>query len=130
MARVPEVSRGGFYAWLERLPSKRAREDERLKVSHTGGPYQNPRDLWGEASTASKSIRASCGTSPDDAAIVSAIITMAHSLGIRVVAEGVESREQIEFLRRQGCDFLQGYYFSPPRPVDEMDRVLKNVKLT
>ncbi|MHB8252876.1 MAG: GGDEF/EAL domain-containing response regulator [Acidiferrobacter sp.] len=55
-------------------------------------------------------------TDPDDAAIVSAIITMAHHLDIEVVAEGVETREQLEFLRAQGCDFVQGYYFSRPRP--------------
>jgi len=55
-------------------------------------------------------------TDPDDAAIVSAIITMAHQLDIEVVAEGVETREQLEFLRAQGCDFVQGYYFSRPKP--------------
>lgn len=56
----------------------------------------------------------------DDAAIVRAIITMAHSLGIQTLAEGVETREQAEFLRAQGCDYAQGYYFSPPLPGDRV----------
>lgn len=64
-------------------------------------------------------------TDADDAAIVSAIITMAHSLGIKTVAEGVESREQFELLREQGCDFAQGYYFSPPLPGEEIENLLK-----
>ena len=60
----------------------------------------------------------------DDAAIVKAIIMMAHSLGIQVLAEGVETREQAEFLREQGCDLAQGYYFSPPLPGKEIPRLL------
>lgn len=60
----------------------------------------------------------------DDAAIVKAIITMAHSLGIQALAEGVETREQVEFLSRQGCDLAQGYYFSAPLSAGETERVL------
>jgi len=58
--------------------------------------------------------------SPQDAAIVEAIIAMARSLGLRVVAEGVETREQLDVLRRAGCHEVQGYYFSRPRPASEI----------
>jgi diguanylate cyclase (GGDEF)-like protein/PAS domain S-box-containing protein len=58
---------------------------------------------------------------PDDAAIVSAIIAMGHSLGLRVVAEGVENAEQSAFLRGTGCDVVQGYFYGRPVPADEMN---------
>ena len=61
----------------------------------------------------------------DDAAIVSAIITMAHSLGLKTIAEGVETREQLEFLRVKGCDFAQGYYFSAPQSAEEITELLE-----
>jgi diguanylate cyclase (GGDEF)-like protein/PAS domain S-box-containing protein len=48
-----------------------------------------------------------------DAALVTAIISMAHNLGLTVIGEGVETEEQLEFLRFKGCDWVQGYYFSP-----------------
>ncbi|AOV16273.1 hypothetical protein BJI67_03580 [Acidihalobacter aeolianus] len=56
----------------------------------------------------------------DDAALVKAIIAMAHSLKIRVVAEGVETFDQLDFLRAQDCDQYQGYYFSRPLPADQI----------
>lgn len=60
----------------------------------------------------------------DDAAIASAIISMAHTLGIAVVAEGVESRAQLEFLRERGCNYVQGYYFSHPLPANLLKQLL------
>ncbi len=64
-------------------------------------------------------------TDPDDAAIVRAIITLAHALGIQTIAEGVETREQLRFLRENGCGAMQGYYFSKPLPVEELTRLLR-----
>ena len=53
-------------------------------------------------------------TDPDDAAITEAIIAMGHSLKLKVIAEGVETREQLVFLEDRGCDEMQGYYLSKP----------------
>ncbi|WP_395405178.1 EAL domain-containing protein [Pseudoduganella sp. UC29_106] len=64
-------------------------------------------------------------TNPNDAAIALAIISMAHSLKLRVIAEGVESRPQLEYLRRNRCDEIQGYYFSRPLPALEMGQLVE-----
>jgi EAL domain-containing protein (putative c-di-GMP-specific phosphodiesterase class I) len=58
-------------------------------------------------------------TDADDVAIVSAIVAMGHSLGMRVVAEGVETAEQSDFLRGIGCDEAQGHLFGRPVLADE-----------
>jgi EAL domain-containing protein (putative c-di-GMP-specific phosphodiesterase class I) len=58
-------------------------------------------------------------TDPDTAAIVTAIIAMAHSLRLKVIAEGVEYPEQANFLRHHGCDQMQGYLMTPPVPSAE-----------
>ena len=64
----------------------------------------------------------------DDAAIVTGIIALAHSLRLEVVAEGVETREQLEFLRAQSCDILQGFYLSKPIPAQQLeDEILSQV---
>ena len=57
---------------------------------------------------------------PDDAAITTAIISMAKSLNLKVIAEGVENEAQMSFLRAHQCDEIQGYYFSKPLPLDEV----------
>ena len=53
------------------------------------------------------------------------IIRMAHSLKMDVIAEGVETAEQLTYLARQGCDQMQGYYFSKPLPVTELEVLLR-----
>jgi diguanylate cyclase (GGDEF)-like protein len=61
----------------------------------------------------------------DDAAIVGAIIAMGNSLRLKVVAEGVETPEQLDFLREKGCSVMQGFYLSRPLPTGEMTRVFE-----
>lgn len=61
---------------------------------------------------------------PDDATITVAMIKLAHSLGLKVVAEGVETRDQLDFLIENGCDEMQGYYFSRPLPLEGASRAL------
>ena len=60
----------------------------------------------------------------DDAVIVSTIINMARTLKLKVIAEGVETAEQLSFLKHQGCDEIQGYYFSKPVPPEKISRLL------
>ena len=61
---------------------------------------------------------------PDDVSIVVAIINLARSLRLQVIAEGVETQEQLAFLRRHGCDEAQGYYIARPMDVTAISRVL------
>lgn len=56
----------------------------------------------------------------DKQAVVDAIIQMAHRLKMKVVAEGVESAQQVELLKEMGCDYIQGYYYSKPLPINEL----------
>ena len=60
----------------------------------------------------------------DDASVVTGVIAVAHSLGLRVVAQGIESEAQVALLRSLGCDEVQGFLWSPPVPPDECERIL------
>jgi EAL domain-containing protein (putative c-di-GMP-specific phosphodiesterase class I) len=62
---------------------------------------------------------------PDDAAITTAIISMAKSLNLKVIAEGVEDEAQMSFLRAHQCDEIQGYYFSKPLAADKVAAKLR-----
>lgn len=63
---------------------------------------------------------------PDDASIVQAIVSLAHSLRLKVVAEGVETAAQLEFLRNLACDQYQGYFFSKPLPASEFEALMRS----
>jgi diguanylate cyclase (GGDEF)-like protein/PAS domain S-box-containing protein len=68
-------------------------------------------------------------TNPNDAAIALAIISMAHSLKLQVVAEGVETRAQLEYLRRGRCDEIQGYFYSRPLAPDALSELVRSAQM-
>ena len=68
-----------------------------------------------------KSFIADVMTKPDDATLVKTVIAMAHNLSLDVCAEGTETKEQLEFLGRNACDRVQGYYYSRPVPPEEFE---------
>jgi EAL domain-containing protein (putative c-di-GMP-specific phosphodiesterase class I) len=63
-------------------------------------------------------------TDADDASVVTAVIAVAHSLGLKVVAQGIETEAQVALLRSLRCDYVQGYLWSPPVAAEECERVL------
>ena len=67
-------------------------------------------------------------TDPDDARLAGAVVALAHSLDLRVVGEGVETPEQLEFLRKHGCDFAQGFLFGRPMPPGDFRNYLTSFK--
>ncbi|MCS6285624.1 MAG: EAL domain-containing protein [Nitrospira sp.] len=67
-------------------------------------------------------------TESEQAAIAIAIIAMAHGLKLRVLAEGVETQPQLDILRDQGCDAIQGYYFSQPLPAERVEQLIRDLR--
>lgn len=67
-------------------------------------------------------------TDSNDADIVATIIAMAHNLGINVIAEGVETKDQLDFLRSQNCHEVQGFYYHQPLPAEQMEQLLMKAK--
>jgi len=65
--------------------------------------------------------------SPGDQALVRAIIELVHSLNMKVVAEGVETQEQLQLLQQMGCDYVQGYYCGRPQPEEAWVNVVPNL---
>lgn len=65
-------------------------------------------------------------TDKGDQVLCEAIIAMAHKLGIKVIAEGVETKEQMEYLKAIECDYVQGFYISRPIPPEEFERLYKS----
>lgn len=63
-------------------------------------------------------------TNPNDAMLVNAIISMANNLKLKTIAERVEDKSQLEFLKEKGCNMVQGYFFSPPVPAREVANLL------
>jgi diguanylate cyclase (GGDEF)-like protein len=72
-----------------------------------------------------RSFIAGLGDAPEDSAIAAAIIALSRALGLTTVAEGVETADQLAELRRLGCDFAQGYFFSPPVSARAIERLLE-----
>jgi EAL domain-containing protein (putative c-di-GMP-specific phosphodiesterase class I) len=72
----------------------------------------------------------SIGLRPADDAIVEAIVAMAHALGLRVTAEGVETHEQLARVRELGCEAVQGFLLARPAPPDEIEGALRESLLT
>ena len=67
---------------------------------------------------------ASLGTTGNTGAIIQSIVTLGHALGMKVLAEGVETDEQRVLLRLAGCDEMQGLLFAKPVPADEIDKIM------
>ncbi|MES9967275.1 MAG: EAL domain-containing protein, partial [Sedimenticola sp.] len=62
---------------------------------------------------------------PEDLTIVQVVVGLAKNMGIKVIAEGVETADQLELLKQMECDYVQGYYFAKPLPSDEMQALLE-----
>lgn len=69
-------------------------------------------------------------TNSHDATIVRAVIALAHNLNLKIIAEGVETQEELDFLAAHGCEEIQGFYFSKPLPAEQFKRLLEGGRLS
>jgi EAL domain-containing protein (putative c-di-GMP-specific phosphodiesterase class I) len=76
-----------------------------------------------------RSFVAGIGRDREDEAIVDMVLSLARALGLQVVAEGVETADQVDRLRRVGCDLMQGYYFGKPMPAEDVETFLQQALL-
>jgi len=72
-----------------------------------------------------KSFVQNIATDADDRALISAVTSLARSMSIRTVAEGVETQDQLGMLRKAGCEEMQGYLFSKPLPADAFEKLMR-----
>jgi diguanylate cyclase (GGDEF)-like protein len=99
----------------------------RVAIDDFGTGYSSMtvlKNLTVDAIKIDQSFIAGLGNSPADEAICTALASMAHGLGLQIVAEGVKTREQIDFLVEHGCTRMQGYFFERPVPSHEVARQL------
>jgi EAL domain-containing protein (putative c-di-GMP-specific phosphodiesterase class I) len=99
----------------------------RLAIDDFGSGYsslQYIRDFQAEVLKIDRAFVADLETDQHDWEIINAVVALAHAMGMRVVAEGVESGEQAGALRTLGADYAQGYHFSRPGPPDRLERLL------
>ena len=88
--------------------------------------HNPPGDDFRGAAKGAQSFIGHLETVPGNATIVKATIALAHELGIKVIAEGVETRKQLELLKGWGCTRIQGFYFAKPLSADEVTHLLRN----
>lgn len=115
-----EASAVGFMSRLKALGCKLAIDDFGTGYSNLSYLSRFPID----ALKIDRSFVSEVATDQQHALLAKAVISLGHSLRLKVVAEGVETAEQLDFLRHHGCDEVQGYYFSKPVPPEEFERML------
>ena len=111
------------------MPRKgRVRASRNASARHGRFRRSGPTSSTKPAGTKSHEVR-DLGITPQSSAVVTAIIALARSLGLRVIAEGVENLRQMEVLHRLGCGVMQGFLFSRPIPPDDIERWLEQTVL-
>jgi EAL domain len=109
------------YGALRRLQHGREPLSARWRGRRNVAEEGRPRDV----SRNDRSFVSDIGASADDETITSAIIALAHSLDLQVMAEGVETATQLDFLKKRACHEIQGYFFAQPLPRDAIPNLLQ-----